>query len=83
MPRYRKTAVDKERGERLGRALQEARKSRTQSQLAVDAEVPLDTLRRIEQGRVSNPGLFTVAAIATKLDLSLDELVEPRERSDR
>ena len=45
------------------------------------ANVPLDTLRRIEQGRVANPGVFTIAAIAAALGVSLGRLVSSRRRS--
>ena len=83
MPRTSKTAAEVKRGLQLGQALQKAREPRTQSQLAAEAAVPLDTLRRIEQGKVSNPGLFTVAAIAAKLELSLDDLVKPRRAPDQ
>ena len=83
MPRPKKSAADRERGAKLGRSLQKARQPRSQSQVATDAEVPLDTLRGIEQGRVADPGLFTVAAIASELNLSLDDLAGTRKRSGR
>ena len=83
MPRPKKSAADKERGARLGRSLREARQPRSQSQIATDADVPLDTLRGIEQGRVADPGLFTVAAIASELNLSLDDLAGTRKRTGR
>jgi hypothetical protein len=37
--------------------------------------VSVDTLRKIETGRIPTPALFTVAAVAATLDLSLDDLV--------
>lgn len=43
--------------------------------VAVASGVSVDALRKIESGRVPTPTLFTVAALATALDLSLDSLV--------
>jgi hypothetical protein len=37
--------------------------------------VSVDALRKIESGRVPTPALFTVAALAGALGLSLDVLV--------
>ncbi|MBA9003018.1 DNA-binding XRE family transcriptional regulator [Actinomadura cellulosilytica] len=34
----------------------------------------METVRSIEKGRTSTPEFFTVAALATELGLSLDEL---------
>ena len=87
MSRSRRTNSDKERGARLGRALQAARESerepKSQREIADMARISLDTLRKIEQGRVSDPGVFKVAAIASVLDLSLDDLVKARKRARR
>ncbi len=49
-------------------------------EVASVAGVPVETLRKIEAGRVPTPAFFTVAAIAAALDLSLADLavrVEP------
>ncbi|HZM84903.1 MAG TPA: helix-turn-helix transcriptional regulator [Candidatus Limnocylindrales bacterium] len=46
----------------------------TQEQLAVQAGVAVSTLRKIEDGRVVEPGYFTVLALATALGLSLSDL---------
>lgn len=43
--------------------------------VAMTSGVSVDALRKIESGRVPTPALFTVAALATALDLSLDSLV--------
>ena len=82
MARSRLTAKEREQGARLGEALQAARTDdrKTQSQVANDAGVRVDTLRRIEQGQVANPGVFTVAAIAAALGRPLSEFVKARRR---
>ena len=43
--------------------------------VAAACGVSVDTLRKIETGRIPTPALFTVAAVAATLDLSLDVLV--------
>ncbi|RII14196.1 Helix-turn-helix protein [Streptomyces sp. YIM 130001] len=40
--------------------------------VALDANVSPETLRKIESGRVATPAFPTIAAIADVLDLSLD-----------
>jgi transcriptional regulator with XRE-family HTH domain len=44
-------------------------------EVAAACGVSVETLRKIETGRIPTPALFTVAAVAATLDLSLDELV--------
>jgi transcriptional regulator with XRE-family HTH domain len=68
------TPADRERGRLLGNALREARGERSQSEVAHAAGVPLETLRKIESGRVPTPAFFTVAALGAALGLRLDEL---------
>ena len=80
------TTEERERGRRLGAVLREARGARSMVDLAAAAGVPVETLRKIEAGRVPTPAFFTIVAIASALDLSLADLsarVEPeaRERS--
>ncbi len=36
--------------------------------------VPVETLRKIETGRIATPAFFTIVALATALDLDLAEL---------
>lgn len=74
------TSEERKRGAALGEALQTEResKNRSQAQLARTANVSVDNLRRIEQGRVANPGVFTVAAIADALGKPLTYFVRPR-----
>jgi len=43
-------------------------------QVALDAGVSPETLRKIESGRVATPAFPTIAAIADVLGLSLDAL---------
>jgi transcriptional regulator with XRE-family HTH domain len=45
-------------------------------EVAAACGVSVDTLRKIETGRIPTPALFTVAAVATTLEISLDTLVE-------
>jgi transcriptional regulator with XRE-family HTH domain len=47
----------------------------TQEELARLADVKLDTVRAIEQGRTRNPGLFTVLRLADELGVTLDSLL--------
>jgi transcriptional regulator with XRE-family HTH domain len=49
----------------------------TQSELAVQSGVKLDTVRSIEQRKIRNPGIFTVLRLAEVLDITLDSLVRP------
>ena len=43
-------------------------------EVALDARVSPETLRKIESGRVATPAFPTIAAIADVLGLSLDEV---------
>ncbi|SDT26643.1 helix-turn-helix transcriptional regulator [Microterricola viridarii] len=63
---------DVERGKRLGAALRQARGSRSMLEIALEAGVSPETLRKIESGRVAAPAFPTVAVIAQALGLSLD-----------
>lgn len=69
------TPEERERGERLGRLLREARLGRSMTEVAAGAGVSVETLRKIETGRAPTPAFFTVAALARELGLSMDELV--------
>lgn len=72
MVRMPLSAAEIERGERLGAILRQARGTRTMLDVALDAGVSPETLRKIESGRVATPAFPTIAAIADVLDLSLD-----------
>jgi transcriptional regulator with XRE-family HTH domain len=69
------TPWERERGERLGALLRQARGRRSMVEVAVAAGLSAETLRKIETGRAPTPAFFTVAALAAVLGLSLDELV--------
>lgn len=66
---------ERERGERLGRALREARGERSIVDVAAQAGISPETLRKIERGRIPTPAFFTVVAVADVLGLSLDGLL--------
>jgi DNA-binding phage protein len=68
------TAEDRERGQRLGALLREARAARSMVEIAAQAGVPVETLRKIESGRIPTPAFFTVAALAATLGLRLEDV---------
>jgi transcriptional regulator with XRE-family HTH domain len=74
MVRVPLTPADRERGERLGVLLREARGDRSLVEVAAAAGISAETLRKIETGRIPTPAFFTVSALAATLDLSLDTL---------
>jgi transcriptional regulator with XRE-family HTH domain len=65
---------DRERGIRLGEILRSARGDRTSVEVAAAAGISVETLRKIEHGRVPTPAFFTVVAIARVLDVPLEAL---------
>ncbi len=69
------TAAERERGRRLGIVLRESRGPRSMAEVAAAAGIPVETLRKIETGRVPTPAFFTIAAIAAILDLRLGDLI--------
>jgi len=69
------TPEERERGRRLGDVLRSARGGRTMTAVAAESGVSVETLRKIESGRIATPAFFTVAALAAALDLPLDDLV--------
>ncbi|GAA1892591.1 helix-turn-helix domain-containing protein [Streptantibioticus ferralitis] len=72
MVRLPLTPAEVERGQRLGALLRRARGERSMLDIALDARVSPETLRKIESGRVATPAFSTIAAIADVLGLSLD-----------
>ncbi|MFI9276221.1 DUF488 family protein [Kitasatospora sp. NPDC052896] len=68
---------ERARAHRLGRRLRALREAHglTRPELASAAGVPLRTLSRLETEGVAQPGLFTVAALARALEVTVDELV--------
>jgi hypothetical protein len=43
-------------------------------EVAATAGIPVETLRKIEAGRIPTPAFFTVVALSTALDVTLDQL---------
>jgi hypothetical protein len=66
--------LERARGERLGALLRAARGPRSMVEVAATAAVPVETLRKIESGRIPTPAFFTVAALAAAVGIPLDEL---------
>ncbi|MFF5668242.1 helix-turn-helix domain-containing protein [Streptomyces griseofuscus] len=76
MPRRRLDPAAQRRGQMLASRLTQARRASGRSAEAVarSAGISVETVRSIEKGRTATPEFFTVAALATELGLSLDEL---------
>jgi transcriptional regulator with XRE-family HTH domain len=55
--------------------LRETRGSRSMTEVAAVSGVPVETLRKIETGRIATPAFFTVAALAASVGLSLENVV--------
>lgn len=68
------TAEERARGQRLGAVLRQARGDRSMVEIAACAGVPVETLRKIETGRIPTPAFFTVAALADAVGVSLSDL---------
>ncbi|GAA4576712.1 helix-turn-helix transcriptional regulator [Planotetraspora kaengkrachanensis] len=68
------TPWERQRGERFGALLRQARGERSMVEVAAAAGISAETLRKIETGRAPTPAFFTVAALAAALGMSLDEL---------
>lgn len=66
--------AERARGRRLGAALREARGERSMVDVAMSAGIPVETLRKIETGRIATPAFFTVAALGETLGLDLAAL---------
>jgi transcriptional regulator with XRE-family HTH domain len=66
---------ERARGERLGMLLREARGSRSMTEIAAASGVPVETLRKIETGRIATPAFFTVVALAASVGLALEDVV--------
>jgi len=74
MGRAQKTSAERDQGAALGAAVKRLRGGLSQQALGRLAAVDLDTLRRVEQGRVASPGFFFVGAVARTLNVPLDEV---------
>ena len=67
---------ERERGRRLGAALRAARGERSMVEVSAASGIPVETLRKIETGRIVTPAFFTVAALAQVLGLDLVSLAD-------
>jgi transcriptional regulator with XRE-family HTH domain len=76
------TPEERERGRRLGAALRAARGTRSMVEVAALSGVPIETLRKIETGRIVTPAFFTVVALARALEVPLEALA-PTESTRR
>lgn len=74
MVRVPLTSDQVQQGQLLGSLLRSARGQRTLGDVATRAGVSVETLRKIETGRICTPAFATVAQIAAQLGLSLDEV---------
>lgn len=63
-----------EAGRRLGETLRRCRAGRSLHEVAAQAGISPETLRKIETGRLPSPAFGVVASLARALDLSLDAL---------
>lgn len=72
MVRLPLTSEEVERGERLGALLRRAKGARSMLEVALNAGVSPERLRKIETGRIATPAFPTIAALANVLGLSLD-----------
>lgn len=68
------TPEERARGQRLGATLRAARGARPMTHIAAVSGVSVETLRKIEAGRIPTPAFFTIAALASSLGISLDDL---------
>ncbi|MET8649321.1 helix-turn-helix transcriptional regulator [Nocardia aurea] len=76
MVRLPLTPAQIEAGRRLGGRLRAARADRELSEVAAEAGISPETLRKIETGRLPSPAFGTVVALSQVLDLPLQELAD-------
>ncbi|WP_216910186.1 helix-turn-helix transcriptional regulator [Nocardia noduli] len=76
MVRLPLTPAQIEAGRRLGGRLRAARADRELSDVAAEAGISPETLRKIETGRLPSPAFGTVVALSQALDLPLQELAD-------
>lgn len=74
MVRVPLTDEERARGERLGAVLRQARGAQSMVEVAAVAGISVETLRKIETGRIPTPAFFTVAAIADAVGMPLEVL---------
>jgi len=73
------------RSKDFAKKLRDARaaKDLSQSDLSFRSNVPLDTVRSIENGRIKSPGIFIAADLVHALDGRLDEWLSFDEREKK
>jgi transcriptional regulator with XRE-family HTH domain len=74
---------ERARGETLGAILRAGRGRRSMVEVAAASGVPVETLRKIEAGRIPTPAFFTVVALATALDMPLERIARECAGTDR
>lgn len=69
----------------LADAMRSARKKAAMSQqaLATSAAISIGTVRNIEQGAVTDPGLFEIVAIAEALEVPVSAFLDPAANQKR
>lgn len=70
------TEGERDRGRALGQLLRAARAPRSAAEIAQEAGISIDTLRKIERGAIPSPAFFTVAALARVLEIDLSVLAK-------
>ncbi|WP_081633301.1 helix-turn-helix transcriptional regulator [Mycobacterium sp. 360MFTsu5.1] len=83
MPRPALTEHERLQGEKLGAELRRLRGGRTAAEVSNAAGVPLDTLRKLEQGGTPSPGFFLIARLARELGIPLNQLADRAMRTER
>ncbi|MEU6858583.1 helix-turn-helix transcriptional regulator [Glycomyces sp. NPDC046736] len=63
-----------DRGRALGRALRAARGPRSLADVAAEARISPETLRKIETGRIATPAFFTIMALCDALGVRPEQL---------
>lgn len=76
MPRPALSAADRDNGRALGAALRALRGTTSAAQVARAADVPLDTLRKLEQGGIPTPGFFLIVRLAAALGTTPNDLAK-------
>ncbi|WP_025274620.1 helix-turn-helix domain-containing protein [Haloglycomyces albus] len=76
------TPQERRQGKILGRSLKTARGERRLDDVAYEAEISPETLRKIENGRILSPNFFSIARLCRALGVSLDELAAEENVSD-
>lgn len=74
MARHTLSNDERRLGAALGSEIRRRRGGTSAATLATAHDVNLDTWRRVEQGKVANPGFFLVADIAAALNVTMDDL---------